>query len=116
MQITLGYCGIGLADTMTDYDLLVAMSDGTSKTFGDYYAYNSVDIPSRDVSLGGANNLVYVSGGVDSSGNINVTFKRKLVTDDPYDQVIEPDLLTSICWAYLDHIYVWDEHDSESKF
>ena len=114
-QITLGYCGIGLSDTMTDCDLLVAMTDGTSITLGDYYAYNDVDIPSSDVSLGGVNNLVYVSGGVDSSGNINVTFKRKLVTGDPYDQVIEPDVLTSICWAYLDHVYVWDQHESESK-
>ena len=113
-QISLGYCALGLSGSMSNCDMIAAISDGVTVTLQDYYSYNH-DIPSTDQQLGGTDDVVFVSGGLDSNGNINVSFRRKLSTGDNYDQIIEPDVKQSICWAYRDHQKGWQEHDSFSS-
>ena len=95
-QILSGYCALGFAGSMSDCDMIAALSDGKNVQLQDYYSYNH-DIPGTDEKLGGVNNLVYISGGVNANGTIDVTFTRKLNTGDSFDQVIIPDVKTQIC-------------------
>ena len=117
-KISTGYCSIGFAESMTNCDMIAALSDGTTVTLQDYYSYNH-DTPATDQALGGTVDIVYVTGGLDTNGDINVTFKRKLTTGDAYDQDIVPDIKSHICWAYRDHGRAgdqWQEHSGYSNF
>jgi DOMON domain. len=100
---------------MSDCDMIGALTDGSTVTLKDYYSYGDFT-PSEDTQLGGQNNLIFISGGLDSNGYINVTFKRLLNTEDTYDSVIVPDEPRNINWAYLDHQAGWLQHSNESTF
>ena len=86
---------------MTNTDMIAVLSDGTSVTTGDYYSFDR-DTPPSDISLGGTNDISLVSSSL-SNGYLNATVSRLLVTSDPYDSKIVPDVKTLICWAYRDH-------------
>ena len=94
---------------MTRNDMLGVITDGTSVTIEDYYSFNNYT-PDTDSDLGTGNDYEYISGGVDSDGYIDVTFRRKLNTKDEYDTVIVPDKRTKICFAYLKNDAEWHEH------
>ena len=99
---------------MVNCDMLVAViGKGSTVTLQDYWS-TSNNKPRTDEQLGGVNSLKYISGGLDANGHINVTFSRLLVTGDPYDQDIIPDLLSHICWAYRSRGN-WDKHDTYSN-
>lgn len=108
-KIQLGYCSIGLRSSMSKCDMFAAITDGTSVTLIDYWSRNH-DTPLTDIDEGGTEDIIYVSGGVDASGDIDVTFKRKLSTGDTYDQDILPDIKGNICWGYRNNRKGWTEH------
>ncbi|OMJ93868.1 hypothetical protein SteCoe_3057 [Stentor coeruleus] len=108
-KIKLGYCSIGLRSTMTNCDMFAAITDGNSVTLTDYWA-RSHDTPKSDKNEGGTNDIFYDYGGVDLSGYIDVTFRRKLSTGDNFDQIINPDAKGNICWGYRDNRGGWTEH------
>ena len=39
-KLSTGYCSIGFAESMTNCDMIAALSDGTTVTLQDYYSYN----------------------------------------------------------------------------
>ena len=99
---------------MTNCDMFAALTDSTTVTIEDYWSRNH-NTPNTDVKEGGTKDYEYVSGGVDSTGNINIVLKRKLDTGDKYDQAIVPDISSKICWAYRDNRKGWTEHSSYGK-
>ena len=113
-KISQGYCAIGLSKSLDDGDMMGVVSDGTSVALLDYFSYPGAP-PSLDTDLGGTNDLEYLSGGLDLDGYINVTFKRKLYTDDKFDQTIEPDTRSQICWVHTEQVQGWDKHDRKGK-
>lgn len=100
---------------MTDCDMFAALIDkNNAVTVQDYWSKNH-RTPNTDVKEGGTQDYEVVSGGVDANGEINVVFKRKLDTNDQYDQAIEPDIVSQICWAYKDNRQGWTEHSDYGK-
>ncbi|OMJ95838.1 hypothetical protein SteCoe_741 [Stentor coeruleus] len=108
-KIKLGYCSIGLRSSMTNCDMFAALTDGENISLIDYWSRDH-GTPRDDISEGGTEDIVKVSGGVDASGNIDITFKRKLNTGDKYDQQIYPDIKGNICWGYRNNHRGWTEH------
>ena len=99
---------------MTDCDMFAALTNGKTVTLQDYWSRDH-STPKTDAKEGGQNNLIYISGGLDEDNNIDITFKRKLVTNDEYDQDIFPDIHAQITWAYLDDKLGWKEHSEFGK-
>lgn len=108
-KIQLGYCSIGLRSSMTDCDMFAALTDGENVSLIDYWSRDH-GTPLTDIDEGGLEDIIYVTGGLDTSGNIDVTFKRKLDTGDKYDQEIFPDARGNICWGYRNNREGWLEH------
>ena len=76
--------------------MMIVESDGNEIVLKD--AYSSFHyIPSSDALLVGKNDLVYLLGGINENGLIDVTFQRKLVTDDIFDQAILVNQEMEIC-------------------
>ncbi|OMJ89737.1 hypothetical protein SteCoe_8002 [Stentor coeruleus] len=110
-QVQLGYCSIGLRSSMTNCDMFAAITDGTSVFLVDYWSRNH-NTPKTDINEGGTEDIIYVSGGLNATGNIDVTFKRKLSTGDSYDQDILTDVKGNICWGYRNNRAGWTQHTS----
>ncbi|OMJ80375.1 hypothetical protein SteCoe_19368 [Stentor coeruleus] len=110
-KIQLGYCSIGLRSSMTDCDMIAAINDGKSITLTDYWSRDH-NTPLDDLAEGGTDDIYYISGGLDDSKSIDVTFKRKLSTGDIYDQDIIPDIRGNICWGYRNNRKGWTLHST----
>lgn len=110
-KIQLGYCSIGFRSSMNDCDMIAAINDEKSITLTDYWSRNH-NTPLEDTAEGGTEDLHYISGGLDDTKSIDVTFKRKLSTGDIYDQNIIPDIRGNICWGYRNNRKGWTLHST----
>lgn len=99
---------------MSDCDMVAALNLGDSVIIADFWSVDHSE-PKTDEAEGGTNDLIMVSGGLDSNNEIDVTFKRKLVTGDIYDNEIYPDEIGHITWGYRDNKLGWSKHSYYSN-
>eukprot|EP00742_Colponemidia_sp_Colp-10_P001335 GILJ01001437.1.p1 GENE.GILJ01001437.1~~GILJ01001437.1.p1 ORF type:complete len:398 (-),score=81.00 GILJ01001437.1:260-1393(-) len=82
-----GMAAIGFGSSMTNADMIIANANGDgSWTVGDYYSLKH-EVPKTDLSLGGTHDLLE-STVTSVQGTTTVTFRRKLVTSDKFDNEI----------------------------
>ena len=114
----MGYCSVGLRKTMTDCDMFAALIDTDSQvTVQDYWSRDH-GTPRTDAKEGGQNDYTVVTtgSGSDANGHILITFRRKLNTGDVWDQTINTDINSQICWGYKDNRQGWREHSDYGNF
>jgi hypothetical protein len=101
---------------LVDKDKVVTIQDYWSRDHG---------TPKTDAAEGGENDYTITSTGshIDSNGDIDITFTRKLKTSDKWDQQIYPDIRSQICWGYIDldpsskrANRLWVEHSDYGNF
>jgi ferredoxin-NADP reductase len=108
-KISKGYCSVGLRKTMTNCDMFAAFTDSKSVTIEDYWSRNHRS-PKTDKAEGGSSDYELVSSSYDSATGLVAEMKRKLQTNDEFDQDIVLDVHSQICWGYLDNRAGWHEH------
>ena len=81
---------------MVNTDMMIAVSNGQTSTIQDHYSSIHAYPPS-DIQLGGTNDLKQLSSGIGEDQFIDITFERKLLTGDKFDQIILIDQEMEIC-------------------
>lgn len=95
---------------MLDTDMIIIINTGYVIKIQDSYSSKHYT-PDSDTSLGGTDDLEYISGGIDENGHINIIFKRDLKTQDKYDEEIFIDKTMTICWAIRDDTQSMEMHE-----
>jgi hypothetical protein len=95
---------------MLDTDMIIVINTGYFIQIQDSYSSKHYT-PDSDTSLGGTDDLEYISGGIDENGHINIIFKRDLKTQDKYDEEIFIDKTMTICWAIRDDTQSMEMHE-----
>ena len=97
---------------MFDTDMIIASTSDKSLVLEDYYSRTHY-YPPKDTQLGGENDLIYLEGGFDDAFQIDISFYRKLNTNDKFDQEITPNAKIDICWAYKDYSDGIERHSDD---
>ena len=92
-KLSIGYCSLGYRQTIRNWDIVGIFIDSKGVTLEDCYSYTN-EVPDTDSELGTKKDYEHISGGLDSDGYIDITFRRKLNTGDKHDEVIRPDIRT----------------------
>ncbi|CAG9330475.1 unnamed protein product [Blepharisma stoltei] len=97
-----GWCGIGFNQAMINTDMIIVTRiNGTIQAL-DAYSIDYVP-PNGDATIPGCENNIVLESSSFVDGKMLVTVTRPLNTGDTKcDKVLNPNMVTSFCYAYLD--------------